>query len=94
MYGYTKCEVTATHFFVPLPMNAGIGSKISITHLGRIDGGGRTSSQKRNNGTKQATPEEVYEHGRWRRRMAKENMPTRYNEYGLDDRINLTLLCM
>jgi hypothetical protein len=56
--------------------------------------GGRSASTKRNNGTTQASPDEVYEHGRWRRRIAHENMLTRYNEYGLDDWINITLLCM
>jgi hypothetical protein len=56
--------------------------------------GGRSSSTKRNNGTAQATPDEVYEHGHWRNRISKENMPTHYNEYGLDDRITITLRCM
>jgi hypothetical protein len=56
--------------------------------------GGRSSCTKCNNGTAQATPDEVYEHGRWHRHIAKENMPTRYNEYGLDDRLNITLFCM
>lgn len=56
--------------------------------------GGRSSCTKRNNGTKKATPDEVYEHGRWRKRISRENMPTRYNEFGIDDRVNITLLCM
>jgi hypothetical protein len=56
--------------------------------------GGRSSSTKRNNGTMKATSDEVYEHGRWRRRIASEDMSTRYNEFGLDDRLNITLLCM
>jgi hypothetical protein len=56
--------------------------------------GGRSSSTKRNNGTKQATSDEVYEHGRWRKRISRENMATRYNEFSLDDRLNITLLCM
>jgi hypothetical protein len=56
--------------------------------------GGRSSCTKRNNGTQQATPDEVYEHGRWTRRISKENMPTRYNEFTLEDWLNITLLCM
>jgi hypothetical protein len=36
----------------------------------------------------------VYEHGRWRQRRTKENMPTLYTEFTLMDRLNLTLLCM
>jgi len=56
--------------------------------------GGRSASTKRNNGLQQATADEVYEHGRWTRRISKENMPTRYNEYSLADRVNITLLCM
>jgi hypothetical protein len=62
--------------------------------LGTYHRGGRSACTKRNHGTRRATPEEIYKHGRWRRRISKENMPTRYNEYGLDDRINITLLCM
>lgn len=56
--------------------------------------GGRSTSTKRNSGTQAATPDEVYEHGRWTQRISKENMPTRYNEFDLADRLNLTLLCM
>jgi hypothetical protein len=56
--------------------------------------GGRSTCTKRNNGTKKATPDEVYEHGQWRKRISRENMPTRYNEFGIDDRVNITLLCM
>jgi len=56
--------------------------------------GGRTASGKRGHGTKKASTDEIYEHGRWERRLDSENMPTRYNEYGLDDRITITLCCM
>jgi hypothetical protein len=56
--------------------------------------GGRSSCTKRSNGTEQATPIEVYEHGRWTIKLSKENMPTRYNEFALEDRLHLTLLCM
>ena len=56
--------------------------------------GGRLTSTKQNSGTQAATPHEVYEHGRWTQRISKENMPTRYNEFELADRLNLTLLCM
>jgi hypothetical protein len=56
--------------------------------------GGRSSCTKRSNGTHQATPDEVYEHGRWTRRVSTENMPTRYNEFTLEDHLNITLLCM
>jgi hypothetical protein len=55
---------------------------------------GRSSCSKRNNGTQKATSDEVYEHGRWSRKISAENMPTRYNEFGLDDRLNIILLCM
>jgi hypothetical protein len=54
--------------------------------------GGRLSCTKRNNGTKQGTPEEVYEHGHWRHWIARENMPTHYNEFSIEDQINITLL--
>jgi hypothetical protein len=56
--------------------------------------GGRTSSTRRGGGTRRASEDEVYEHGRWRQRRTKENMPTLYTEFTLMDRLNLTLLCM
>jgi hypothetical protein len=55
---------------------------------------GPSSCTKRTNGTLKATPAEVFDHGRWPVTQSKENMPTRYNEFTLADRINLTLLCM
>ena len=54
--------------------------------------GGWSSCQKRTNGTKKATPDEVYEHGQWRRHIAKESI--QYNEYTLVDCLNITFLCM
>jgi hypothetical protein len=60
--------------------------------FGFVDG--PSSRTKRTNGTLQATPAEVFDHGRWPVTQFKENMPTRYNEFTLADRINLTLLCM
>lgn len=62
--------------------------------MGSYRRGGRSSCTKRSNGTEQATPIEVYEHGRWTIKLSKENMPTRYNEFALEDRLHLTLLCM
>jgi hypothetical protein len=56
--------------------------------------GGRTNSSHRGDGTCRATADEIYEHGRWRQRRAKESMPTLYTEFTLADRLNLTLLCM
>jgi hypothetical protein len=72
------------------------GNRIEDTYysMGTYRRGGRSSCTKRTNGTLQATPAEVYEHGRWTVKQSKENMPTRYNELTLDDCINLTLLCM
>jgi hypothetical protein len=39
------------------------------------------SSMEHNNCTKQATTDEVYEHGRWHQRIGGESMSTRYNEF-------------
>jgi integrase len=62
--------------------------------MGSYRRGGRSACTKRLNGTLKATDIEVYEHGRWAVKISKENMPTRYNELALADRLNLTLLCM
>ena len=42
---------------------------------------------------RKADETEVYEHGRWRRRRASENMPTAYREWTLRERIAITLYC-
>ena len=59
--------------------------------------GGESSVTKR--GTlfsreERATKNEIYEHGRWRRRRDSEDMPTRYREWTLLDRLAITLMCM
>ena len=79
-----------------LAFSTTVGNRIEDKYysMGTYRRGGRSSCTKRTNGTLQATPAEVYEHGRWTVKQSKENMPTRYNELTLDDRINLTLLCM
>jgi hypothetical protein len=47
-------------------------------------------------GVRQATPQVIYEHGRWEATKAHrtEDMPARYNQWELVDRIALTLCCM
>ena len=37
--------------------------------------GSHSCSQKHNNGTKKATPNEVYDHGQWQHCIVKESMP-------------------
>jgi len=56
--------------------------------------GGSSHSTKSRRGKKKATAIQVYEHGRWKIKRQAENMPTRYREYTLEDRIYITLLCM
>lgn len=41
-----------------------------------------------------ATNIEIYEHGRWRRQQQKEDMPTHYRGWDVEQRICLTQLCM
>jgi hypothetical protein len=57
--------------------------------------GGRSQvSRKREHCIRKAEPQEVTEHGRWRRQSAGFDMPTQYLEWTLLDRIALTLFCM
>jgi hypothetical protein len=57
--------------------------------------GGRSHVSKHRPGCRRkATPEEVNEHGRWRRRRASESMAEQYRQWPLIDRLALTLLCM
>lgn len=59
--------------------------------------GGRSHAdivRDRNSTRRKATPAEVYEHGRWRKPRASESAPTMYREWGLWDRLQITLFCM
>ena len=57
--------------------------------------GGRSHvSRKRQFCWRKAEPQEVTEHGRWRRQRAGFHMPTQYLEWTLLDRLALTLFCM
>jgi hypothetical protein len=78
-----------------------IGKRIRDTiysmHSWRRAGRSRVSRSPRHNhepkprGTRRATPDEVYEHGRWQVPVSSENMPRRYNQWDLCDWIGLTL---
>jgi hypothetical protein len=96
-YGSIKYERTAILFCVLLLTHLA-GNRIEdkyFVSMGSYRRGGRSSSgTKRTNGTLKANASKVYEHGRWTIKQSKENMPTRYNEFTLEDRINLPLLCM
>jgi hypothetical protein len=41
-----------------------------------------------------ATLTEVYKQGRWQVSVSSKNMPRRYNQWDLMDRIGITLFCM
>ena len=56
--------------------------------------GGSSHAVKSRRGKKRATAIQVYEHGRWKMKRQAENMPTRYREFTLEDRVYITLLCM
>jgi hypothetical protein len=76
-----------------------IMDKVYSMHSWRRAGRSRVSRQPRHNepnpkGTRKATETEVYEHGRWQVKASTENMPRRYNQWDLMDRICITLFCM
>ena len=43
---------------------------------------------------KKATPDQVYEHARWRRKRSGESIDKIYREWTIRDRIKITLYCM
>ena len=70
-------------------------------HSWRRAGRSRGSRSARHNGpsplgTRQASPPEVYEHGRWETTKSNrtEDMPARYNQWEIVDRVAITLCCM
>jgi hypothetical protein len=76
-----------------------IMDKVYSMHSWRRAGRSRVSRKPRHDepnpkGTRMATPTEVYEHGRWQVAASSENMPRRYNQWDLMDRIGITLFCM
>jgi hypothetical protein len=73
--------------------------KIVSMHSWRRGGRSRVSRPPRHNepnppGTRKAKKDEIYEHGRWAVKATAENMPRRYNQWDLMERISITLHCM
>jgi hypothetical protein len=76
-----------------------IRDKVYSMHSWRRAGRSRVSRKPRHDepnpkGTRMASSTEVYEHGRWQVAASSENMPRRYNQWDLIDRIGITLFCM
>jgi hypothetical protein len=76
-----------------------IRDKVWSMHSWRRGGRSKVSRAPRHNepspkGTQKATPTEIYEHGRWAHAPSAEDMPKRYNQWDLADRICLSLFCM
>jgi hypothetical protein len=74
--------------------------KVYSMHSWRRAGDSRAGRFPRHNepnppGTRRATTEEIYEHGRWelKRRKAAESMPSHYRQWLTVDRVPLTLCC-
>jgi hypothetical protein len=73
--------------------------KITSLHSWRQGGRSRVSRPPRHNepktpGTRVATDQEIYEHGRWATKPGTKSMPKRYNQWDLSERITVTRLCM
>ena len=43
---------------------------------------------------RKARLDEIYEHGRWKKKQVGEDMHIHYREWGIPERITLTQLCM
>ena len=76
-----------------------IRDKVYSMHSWRRGGQSRVSRQARHNephplGARVATPQEVYEHGRWRKKGRSEDMPSNYNQWDLADRLSISLFYM
>jgi hypothetical protein len=72
--------------------------KITSMHTWRRAGRSAVSRLPRHNepnppGRRKASEWEVYEHGRWALSVSSENMPQRYNQWDLSDRLLITLCC-
>jgi hypothetical protein len=78
-----------------------IADKVYYIHSWRRAGRSRVSRSARHNkpnprGTRQASQTDVYEHGRWtlRRDSRGEAIDSLYNQWGLVERLAVTMLCM
>jgi hypothetical protein len=72
--------------------------KITSMHTWRQAGRSAVSRLPRHNepnppGRRKASSWEVYEHGCWALNVTSENMPQRYNQWALADRLVITLFC-
>jgi hypothetical protein len=73
--------------------------KICSIHSWRRAGRSKVSrvprhDEPRPKGSRKASPEEVYEQGRWEKKQDNKNMPRRYNQWDLLDRICVSYFCM
>lgn len=73
--------------------------KVYSFHSWRRSGRSRVSRLPRHNepnppGTRKASEDEVYEHGRWTQAVSSETMAQRYNQWDLADRLQISLFCM
>jgi hypothetical protein len=73
--------------------------KIYSIHSWRRAGRSKVSrvprhDEPRPRGARKASPEEVYEHGRWEKKQDNESMSRRYNQWDLSDHIPVTYFCM
>jgi hypothetical protein len=76
-----------------------IRDKVYSLHSWRRAGRSRVSRPPRHNepnpaGTRVATTQEIYEHGRWRSKGKTEDMPSHYNQWELADCLSISLVCM
>jgi hypothetical protein len=76
-----------------------VRDKITSMHSWKRGGRSKVSRAPRHNEPfhpkmRRATDPEIYEHGRWSKSDGGESMPRRYNQWALDERIGVTLLCM
>lgn len=63
--------------------------------MGTYRRGGRSHVQRKRPGCiRRATPAEIYEHGRWAQKKGSETAIVHYNEMSVEDKLDLTLLCM
>lgn len=76
-----------------------IQDRLWSMHSWRRGGRSRVSRRLRGHetpapGWRTATPDEILEHGRWRKRYRSESMAVHYNEWEVLDRVMITMVCM
>ena len=93
LYPALRAQRPTDPYLRPFSTDDDLRAKFWSLHCYRRGARSHVSRRHRTLGTRAATPDEVYEHGRWRRRRSGEPVDVLYRQWTLRQRLTLTQHC-